>query len=145
MKVINENKRLLFTLKEKTSGPLVVTPEELILVEESLKQTPGGGGSETRHSYSTNETLTGGTWIDGKPIYRKVYVSTTNASGSTIIGIPEGYIKQLVNATIIIEEGLNLQYVINPKIEYDVDALKFTNSTDSSPFNLILEYTKTTD
>lgn len=32
MKVINENKRLLFTLKEKTSGPLVVTPEELILV-----------------------------------------------------------------------------------------------------------------
>ena len=34
MKVINENKRLLFTLKEKTSGTLVVAPEELILVEE---------------------------------------------------------------------------------------------------------------
>lgn len=42
MKVINENKRLLFTLKEKTSGPLVVAPEELILVEESLKQATGG-------------------------------------------------------------------------------------------------------
>lgn len=97
------------------------------------------------NSYSLDETLTGGTWIDGKPIYRKVYVSTTNASGTTIISIPEGYIKQVVNATIIIEEGLNLQYVINPKIEYDVDALKFTNSEDSSPFNLILEYTKTTD
>ena len=39
MKVINENKRLLFTLKEKTSGPLVVAPEELILVDESLNQT----------------------------------------------------------------------------------------------------------
>ena len=35
MKVINENKRLLFTLKEKTSGLLVVAPEELILVEEN--------------------------------------------------------------------------------------------------------------
>ena len=32
MKVINENKRLLFTLKEKTSGILVVAPEELILI-----------------------------------------------------------------------------------------------------------------
>lgn len=40
MKVINENKRLLFTLKEKTSGPLVVAPEELTLVEESLQETP---------------------------------------------------------------------------------------------------------
>ncbi len=34
MKVINDKKRLLFTLKEKTSGILVVAPEELILVEE---------------------------------------------------------------------------------------------------------------
>ena len=32
MKVINDKKRLLFALKEKTSGPLVVAPEELILV-----------------------------------------------------------------------------------------------------------------
>lgn len=39
MKVINENKRLLFTLKEKTSGPLVVALEDLILVEENnIKQ-----------------------------------------------------------------------------------------------------------
>ena len=35
MKVINDKKRLLFTLKEKTSGTLVVAPEELILVEEN--------------------------------------------------------------------------------------------------------------
>ena len=37
MKVINDKKRLLFVLKEKTSGPLVVAPEELILVDTSLK------------------------------------------------------------------------------------------------------------
>ena len=35
MKVINDKKRLLFALKEKTSGLLVVAPEELILVEEN--------------------------------------------------------------------------------------------------------------
>ena len=33
MKVINENKRLLFVLKEKTSGPLVVAPEDLLLLD----------------------------------------------------------------------------------------------------------------
>ena len=35
MKVINENKRLLFTLKEKTNGPLVVAPEDLLLIAAS--------------------------------------------------------------------------------------------------------------
>ncbi len=33
MKVINDKKRLLFTLKEKTSGPLVVAPEDLLLLD----------------------------------------------------------------------------------------------------------------
>ena len=36
MKVINENKRLVFTLKEKTSGPLVVAPEDLLLLEVKI-------------------------------------------------------------------------------------------------------------
>lgn len=32
---------------------------------------PGNGGGTT---YSTTETLTGDTWIDGKPIYRRVLI-----------------------------------------------------------------------
>ena len=59
MKVINENKRLLFTLKEKTSGILVVAPEELILVDESLNQT---------------------TPVDSRPY--KVYTALLNQSGT---------------------------------------------------------------
>ena len=39
MKVINDKKRLLFTLKEKTSGILVVAPEDLLLVAASQNQT----------------------------------------------------------------------------------------------------------
>ena len=35
-------------------------------------------------SYSTSETLTGGTWIDGKPIYRLAMVGTTYASSTVI-------------------------------------------------------------
>lgn len=35
----------------------------------------------TGFSYSTNETLTGGTWINGKPIYRKViYIGSLPAN-----------------------------------------------------------------
>ena len=33
------------------------------------------------NSYSTTETLTGGTWIDGKPIYRKVLPYTFDSDG----------------------------------------------------------------
>lgn len=33
----------------------------------------GGGGSYTPPSYSTDEVLTGESWIDGKPIYKKVW------------------------------------------------------------------------
>ena len=38
-------------------------------------------------TYSTEETMTGKTWIDGKPIYRKTYYSSTNwASNNNVIG-----------------------------------------------------------
>ena len=59
MKVINENKRLLFTLKEKTSGPLVVTPEELTLVEESLQETPTPVDSRPYKVYTALLTQSG--------------------------------------------------------------------------------------
>jgi len=40
-----------------------------------------GGG------YSTSEVLTGDTWIDGKPIYRRVYKTTwcTGTAGTSIV------------------------------------------------------------
>lgn len=36
-------------------------------------------------NYSTEETLTGGTWIDGKPIYRKTFTYNITATGHIII------------------------------------------------------------
>ena len=46
---------------------------------------------ETSQSYSTDEQLTGGTWIDGKPIYRKVWTGTFNVGRFTNI-LPEGLV-----------------------------------------------------
>ncbi len=49
-------------------------------------------------SYSTSETKTGGTWINGKPIYRKVLEGT-------LISTP---------GTYFIQHGIsNLDYVVN--------------------------------
>lgn len=49
--------------------------------------------------FSTNEELTGETWIDGRPIYRKVITTTVNANSSAVIDLSslnkyEGWIDQ---------------------------------------------------
>lgn len=40
------------------------------------------GGIEGVNRYSTEEVLTGGVWIDGKPLYRKLLVITSTATGT---------------------------------------------------------------
>lgn len=40
------------------------------------------GGIEGVTNFTTNEVKTGGTWIDGKPIYRKVFVQNVNATST---------------------------------------------------------------
>ncbi|MDC6662985.1 hypothetical protein N4Q66_26050, partial [Leclercia adecarboxylata] len=41
-------------------------------------------------SYSTTETLTGGTWIDGKPIYRKCFELAGDGTTQNIVESLEG-------------------------------------------------------
>ena len=52
--------------------------------ELNLSQLFSGGGS---NSYSQAETFTGGTWIDGKPIYRKVIPFTVPSQISPPISL----------------------------------------------------------
>lgn len=59
MKVVNENRRLLFVLKEKISGTLVVAPEGLVLVEESLQETPTPVDSRPYKVYTALLTQSG--------------------------------------------------------------------------------------
>lgn len=41
-------------------------------------------------NYSIDEVKTGGTWVDGKPIYRKtIYVDYTGTAGATVATLPE--------------------------------------------------------
>ena len=112
----------------------------------------------TNPNYSTTEQKTGGTWIDGKPIYRKVVSGITYSSGNVSVSFG------LTNVDIVVklefyEEGVTTSgytsYVYNGN--RSGWALRFNKTTgiadtvdrssgimgDNGIF--ILEYTKTTD
>ena len=117
----------------------------------------GGAGSEV---YSTEEQVIG-TWIDGKPIYRKIIQSTTSSDGSTRY-IPIGVnVDEFVSMHCLVKSrgtqylpsGFN--YADTYKISIDgYDNLGGANANTvgirhtgypNLPVTIILEYTKTTD
>ena len=97
-------------------------------------------------SYSTDEQLTGGTWIDGKTIYRKVVNKTFSISnGWCNIGITISDIDKLIRTSMIrVEDSANIN-----DVSFRVDSSKILALRESplggSDFYVILEYTKTTD
>lgn len=100
------------------------------------------------NSYSTTEQRTGGKWIDGKPIYRKVVYSTLNQqvdssaykdTGAPLPSDAETYINiqaiaNIKNVFYYSTSGRNTLYIA---------ASIIANAVAGRPY--ILEYTKTTD
>ena len=111
-------------------------------------------------SYSTTEQKTGGVWIDGKPIYRKVFYSATNWGGvsSTVGTIP-------VNSNIVSLRSICTDSSNNVTENYfyttgssdlnlnqvyyspngDIKTLREGIFATQKPSTIIVEYTKTTD
>lgn len=101
-------------------------------------------------NYSTEEQKTGGTWIDGKPIYRKVWteLSVGISAGSwqslNLIGLPS--IDNLV-------KGVAIRNATGDKYIYNYVSFRWNNSTlyykstnaENAITDVIIEYTKTTD
>jgi hypothetical protein len=104
--------------------------------------------------YKTTETQTGGKWIDGKPIYRKVIEYTFDSSGlgvSIAHGISD--LETVVDGTIIdfqgggtyiYKVGANSAYGDTYTTTTNVEIENINAITDTT-INIILEYTKTTD
>jgi hypothetical protein len=117
------------------------------------------------NSYSTDETLTGGTWIDGKPIYRKVSGINIPTVNPEYINLSSYFpnLKNLIKATSIIDltndDGrkmfgntfetycisfdFNDNYVSMHCINFDQTPNEKLGVADK--ITVILEYTKTTD
>lgn len=103
--------------------------------------------------YSTSEQRIG-TWIDGKPLYRKVITGTTNlTAGDLVIDLSSlniNYISKM-DGTV----GTNFDYkpinfyldgnYISTRYAYGKMYLASTNAYTNLPFTMVLEYTKTTD
>ena len=100
-------------------------------------------------SYSTNETLTGGTWIDGKPIYRKVInINPKNLCNWEYIPETDNLsIEKIIKATAMGTDGVFTDCVVS------LYARRYPNGNFGFlAYNwaliatiIILEYTKTTD
>jgi hypothetical protein len=113
--------------------------------------------NEIKDVYSTNEVKTNKVWIDGKPIYRKVFVKENIANGSnedielsfdsliSISGIVEwnnSYTKHNVYWISSFTGSSNERC----DVATNSNGLSFRNRTSSTvKLNLIVEYTKTTD
>lgn len=112
---------------------------------------------DAKNSYSTTETLTGGTWIDGKPIYRKVvdFGALPNATNKTVLHNISNlsYVIKLSAITYNGTYWLNLPHVNvstvsqNIAIEADATNIRITAGSNRSNYTscyVTLEYTKTT-
>lgn len=111
---------------------------------------------KTAESYSTEETLTGGTWIDGKPIYRKTYYSATNWANGTIIDTIQNLgnvvdvrnMSMYANGRVYVNFGNDSINTSSAGIDYNNGNIVVDRSggfVNSLPSTVIVEYTKTTD
>lgn len=107
--------------------------------------------------YSTNEIKTNKVWIDGKPIYRKVYTGNAVKSGKVILEDDISFIDTIINAygTAKSQYGWNWiipnfssGYEVLVRMSDDTDDLQIyfgSNYTTSQIYKAVVEYTKTTD
>lgn len=107
-------------------------------------------------TYSTEEVKTGETWIDGKPIYKKVmqvkstdtdsHVTAHNIANVDKIWVSGDSFVWIDNAAIPLNYWRNSDtyswgFADRTNVQYKVSALGWTNN----PMYIALKYTKTTD
>lgn len=114
------------------------------------------GGGKGGVDYSTDEQVIG-TWIDGKPLYRKVITDTIENCYLTqtiqLSGVPNDIVMIKAEGSVRYVNGnLDATYLLNDYSEYpnEGDAYTFrinfgTVSVESLTYRIIIEYTKTTD
>ena len=107
---------------------------------------------DNSNSYSTDEVKTGGTWIDGKPIYRKVLFGSITATTQNIVHQIEGIDSYVQLMPYMVSEGQLFPSFHTDSYYFTV----FANSKTSlvmqcisgyigNSYRVIVEYTKTTD
>ena len=141
-----------------------VIPENKILNAESISQTDTYScdyiNEKSKEIYSTEEQVVG-TWIDGKPLYRRTLTGNYTENVDTLI-LSKGNIDFLIVKKCIarMSAGATIQIPYgNPEFiwiwYFDNEGLKLVNAKAGTktpvnlligqPYKCIVEYTKTTD
>ena len=123
------------------------------IIRNGITYGGGGGSGNTSNKYSTEEQVIG-TWIDGKPIYRKVFDYSSDPWTSGIKDISDLNVEQIVSSYFIGCDGANgtgyqwAQGIISDArrcLYFSEDYSQMIRIGSSYFTYVILEYTKTTD
>lgn len=157
----------LNTLYSSVGDTTVSGRQDIIALTHSL--TERVKNLETGFTYSTEEKLTGETWVDGKPIYQKVIYGDKDTVNSDYIYIPTG-IENSELGELVTFDGLyrtsnsanRLGHILNPdatgigfaysltlnggtELNVRVFAGKDASVLSAGTYYFIIKYTKTTD
>lgn len=123
-------------------------------LSEAINTIPGGGGQSVGEVYSTEEQRIG-TWIDGKPLYRKVIILNlpkTTSSVATYSGtdLPENSEIVKYEGFCLTTTGVFLQiyamgYSYISFVGTQIWHAAMKSDLTSAKVTLIVDYTKTTD
>ena len=99
------------------------------------------------NTYSTDETLTGKTWIDGKPIYRKCFVGSFSAGAilvqnvDSLVGCGGNFMDSGYMTAFPLTQSGNTYTVRKNTTTNNL----FLGTDGTRDYNIWVEYTKTTD
>lgn len=106
-------------------------------------------------NYSTEEQKTGGTWIDGKPIYRRVFTGILNSNSFTvsISNLSEiakqvridGFIKTTEPYYFAVNSTTPVRAFFSPVIHQGIVVQSSGIASNNTEYEIVFEYTKTTD
>lgn len=127
-----------------------INDNDLLMIVQNEKSKKVKLSTIKKQEYSTEEQVVG-TWIDGKPLYRKVVTGTTKNVVSGEIDTKIG----ITNVDTVISYSANvdgwiityLTRLINMSGTLRLDIMNQGSDSGFSvkPFKCIVEYTKTTD
>lgn len=107
---------------------------------------------KTKDIYSTDEVITNKIWIDGKPIYRKVFTVTNTSSAQITIGNIPSY-DWIVNVRVVGKISANNDIItdgygnnnLGVFVRSSNGDVIVVNNYDMAKITAYVEYTKTAD
>jgi hypothetical protein len=127
-------KKQTYILNRRGKGSLnnIVPTDLYLLVDES---------KGVSNSYSTFEQLTGGTWIDGKPIYRLVLEVNVDIEYKEV-NVAYLEVQSVISINRLINDVYDNGSQNNDPAIFGGDIIQVNNQDTIRNYKIILEYTK---